>query len=98
MKTGPASAPPAPSSLSWALGALHRGAHPVTVTRTATGLIGAPLICDALTDTGHLDVAHRLLTQTACPSWVYPTGTDRQCAVRTRGSHRRDGDPLQTRS
>ncbi|MEV5518320.1 hypothetical protein AB0L50_36405 [Streptomyces flaveolus] len=79
-------------------GALHRGAHPVTVTRTATGFIGAPPICDALTDTGHLDVAHRLLTQTACPSWVYPTGTDRQCAVRTRGSHRRDGDPLQTRS
>ncbi|MFJ9200508.1 alpha-L-rhamnosidase-related protein [Streptomyces flaveolus] len=77
---------------------MHRGAPPVTVTRTATGFIGAPPICAALTDTGHLDVAHRLLAQTACPSWVYPTGTDRQCAVRTRGSHRRDGDPLQTRS
>ncbi|WP_281258525.1 family 78 glycoside hydrolase catalytic domain [Streptomyces phaeoluteigriseus] len=40
--------------------------------RIATGFVGTPLICDALTDTGHLDVAYRLLTQTACPSWLYP--------------------------
>lgn len=40
--------------------------------RIATGFVGTPLICDALTDTGHLDVAHRLLTQTECPSWLYP--------------------------
>ncbi|MFG2358299.1 family 78 glycoside hydrolase catalytic domain [Streptomyces sp. NPDC048521] len=41
-------------------------------TRIATGFVGTPLICDALTDTGHLGVAYRLLTQTGCPSWLYP--------------------------
>jgi len=40
--------------------------------RIATGFVGTPLICDALTATGHLDVAYRLLTQTECPSWLYP--------------------------
>lgn len=40
--------------------------------RIATGFVGTPLICDALTDTGHLDTAYRLLTQTQCPSWLYP--------------------------
>ncbi|MER6347900.1 family 78 glycoside hydrolase catalytic domain [Streptomyces sp. NPDC001595] len=40
--------------------------------RIATGFVGTPLICDALTDTGHLDIAYRLLTQTECPSWLYP--------------------------
>ncbi|MET8102719.1 family 78 glycoside hydrolase catalytic domain [Streptomyces sp. NPDC005236] len=39
--------------------------------RIATGFVGTPLICDALTDTGHLDTAYRLLTQTECPSWLY---------------------------
>ncbi|MFD3653254.1 family 78 glycoside hydrolase catalytic domain [Streptomyces sp. NPDC058620] len=39
--------------------------------RIATGFVGTPLICDALTETGHLDVAYRLLTQTECPSWLY---------------------------
>ncbi|MFE6888216.1 family 78 glycoside hydrolase catalytic domain [Streptomyces sp. NPDC057694] len=39
--------------------------------RMATGFVGTPLICDALTDAGHLDVAYRLLTQTECPSWLY---------------------------
>jgi alpha-L-rhamnosidase len=40
--------------------------------RTATGFVGTPLIMDALTGTGHLDVAYRLLRQTGCPSWLYP--------------------------
>lgn len=39
--------------------------------RIATGFVGTPLICDALTDTGHLGVAYQLLTQTECPSWLY---------------------------
>ncbi|WP_407916686.1 family 78 glycoside hydrolase catalytic domain [Kitasatospora sp. NE20-6] len=39
--------------------------------RIATGFVGTPLICDALAETGHLDVAYRLLTQTECPSWLY---------------------------
>ncbi|HEX5115418.1 MAG TPA: family 78 glycoside hydrolase catalytic domain [Pseudonocardiaceae bacterium] len=40
--------------------------------RIATGFVGTPLICDALTATGHVDVAYRLLMQTECPSWLYP--------------------------
>ncbi|GGV68883.1 alpha-L-rhamnosidase [Streptomyces longisporoflavus] len=39
--------------------------------KIATGFVGTPLICDALTDTGHIDAAYRLLTQTECPSWLY---------------------------
>ncbi|MDQ0238865.1 alpha-L-rhamnosidase [Arthrobacter bambusae] len=40
--------------------------------RIATGFVGTPLIADALTVTGHMDAAERLLTQTECPSWLYP--------------------------
>ncbi|MBT1165841.1 alpha-L-rhamnosidase [Bifidobacterium simiarum] len=38
----------------------------------ATGFIGTPLICDALTDAGYPQLAWRLLNQTECPSWLYP--------------------------
>jgi alpha-L-rhamnosidase len=38
----------------------------------ATGFVGTPLVCDALTATGHADVAYGLLTQEQCPSWLYP--------------------------
>jgi alpha-L-rhamnosidase len=37
-----------------------------------TGFVGTPVIADALTATGHLDTAARLLTQTQNPSWLYP--------------------------
>lgn len=40
--------------------------------RIGTGFVGTPLVADALTATGHLDAAERLLTQTDCPSWLYP--------------------------
>lgn len=40
--------------------------------RIATGFVGTPLLCDALTEAGHLETAYRLLTQTECPSWLYP--------------------------
>ncbi|WP_061962741.1 alpha-L-rhamnosidase [Demequina aurantiaca] len=40
--------------------------------RIRTGFVGTPLICDALTETGHRDVAYRLLLETECPSWLYP--------------------------
>lgn len=40
--------------------------------RIGTGFVGTPIVCDALTDTGHLDAATRLLTQTENPSWLYP--------------------------
>jgi alpha-L-rhamnosidase len=40
--------------------------------RIGTGFVGTPIICDALTRTGHVDIAYRLLLQTECPSWLYP--------------------------
>jgi beta-glucosidase-like glycosyl hydrolase len=39
--------------------------------RIATGFIGTPLICDALSANGHADVAYRLLFQADNPSWLY---------------------------
>jgi alpha-L-rhamnosidase len=39
--------------------------------RISTGFVGTPLVTDALTNSGHLDVAYRLLLQTGCPSWLY---------------------------
>jgi alpha-L-rhamnosidase len=40
--------------------------------RIGTGFVGTPLLCDALCETGHADVAYALLEQTECPSWLYP--------------------------
>ncbi len=40
--------------------------------RISTGFAGTPFITDALTQTGHVDDAYRLLLQTECPSWLYP--------------------------
>jgi alpha-L-rhamnosidase len=40
--------------------------------RISTGFAGTPFITDALTKTGHLDVAYSLLMQRECPSWLYP--------------------------
>ena len=48
-------------------GARGRNGHHI-----ATGFAGTPYICDALTSTGHLDDAYRLLLQRECPSWLYP--------------------------
>jgi alpha-L-rhamnosidase len=39
--------------------------------RIGTGFLGTPLVCDALVAAGAPDHAWRLLTQTACPSWLY---------------------------
>ena len=39
--------------------------------RISTGFVGTPIICEALTSTGHAATASRLLTQTECPSWLY---------------------------
>ncbi len=40
--------------------------------RIGTGFVGTPLVTDALSRTGHLREAGRMLTQTECPSWLYP--------------------------
>ena len=38
----------------------------------STGFAGTPLITDALSSTGHVDVAYDMLLQTKCPSFLYP--------------------------
>ena len=40
--------------------------------RISTGFAGTPYILDALSGTGHLETAGRLLLQRECPSWLYP--------------------------
>ena len=40
--------------------------------RIGTGFVGTPIVQDALTRTGHLETARRLLVQTESPSWLYP--------------------------
>ncbi|MEV0902404.1 family 78 glycoside hydrolase catalytic domain [Actinoplanes sp. NPDC049802] len=40
--------------------------------RIGTGFAGTPLVLDALTTTGHLEEAYRLLLEKNCPSWLYP--------------------------
>ncbi|QDP97101.1 Bacterial alpha-L-rhamnosidase [Microlunatus elymi] len=39
--------------------------------RISTGFVGTPLVSDALSGTGQLDTAYRLLLETECPSWLY---------------------------
>jgi alpha-L-rhamnosidase len=40
--------------------------------RISTGFAGTPYVADALSSTGHLDEAYRLLLETGCPSFLYP--------------------------
>jgi alpha-L-rhamnosidase len=40
--------------------------------RIGTGFVGTPFVAEALTSTGQDEAAMRLLTQTECPSWLYP--------------------------
>jgi alpha-L-rhamnosidase len=40
--------------------------------RIATGFVGTPLVTDALTTSGHADLAFRLVLEKGCPSWLYP--------------------------
>ncbi|HEX6288797.1 MAG TPA: glycoside hydrolase family 78 protein [Herpetosiphonaceae bacterium] len=56
---------------------LHAGARLAALVRDneyriSTGFVGTPLICDALCSVGETDAAFRLLTERACPSWLYP--------------------------
>jgi alpha-L-rhamnosidase len=50
-----------------ALAALVRDAD----GRVATGFLGTPLVLPALSATGHLDEAYRMLLRRAMPSWLY---------------------------
>ena len=38
----------------------------------STGFAGTPYILEALTQTGHLAEAYRMLLERSCPSWLYP--------------------------
>jgi alpha-L-rhamnosidase len=38
----------------------------------STGFAGTPFICEALTKSGHANVAYAMLLNTKCPSWLYP--------------------------
>ncbi|QOR71110.1 glycoside hydrolase family 78 protein [Ruania alkalisoli] len=40
--------------------------------RVSTGFAGTPYVTSALSSTGHLDAAYRLLLERECPSWLYP--------------------------
>ncbi|HEY9291759.1 MAG TPA: family 78 glycoside hydrolase catalytic domain [Microlunatus sp.] len=40
--------------------------------RVSTGFAGTPFVTWALSRTGHLDAAYRLLLEQECPSWLYP--------------------------
>ena len=40
--------------------------------RISTGFAGTPFVTDALTMTGFVDDAYRLLLERSCPSWLYP--------------------------
>lgn len=40
--------------------------------RISTGFVGTPLITHALSDTGHPQLAYRMLLESKCPSWLYP--------------------------
>ena len=40
--------------------------------RIQTGFAGTPYVLDAMSATGHLDEAYKLLVQTESPSWLYP--------------------------
>ncbi|MCF0135369.1 MAG: family 78 glycoside hydrolase catalytic domain [Lachnospiraceae bacterium] len=37
-----------------------------------TGFLSTPFLCRALSDTGHVETAYRLLLQDSCPGWLYP--------------------------
>lgn len=37
-----------------------------------TGFAGTPFVCEALAQTGHSDVAYKMLLNEECPSWLYP--------------------------
>ncbi|GAB3920672.1 alpha-L-rhamnosidase [Microlunatus endophyticus] len=40
--------------------------------RVSTGFAGTPFVCWALSETGHLDTAYKLLLEKENPSWLYP--------------------------
>lgn len=55
----------------------HAGRRLADLVRTAafrigTGFLGTPMVTDALTSAGEVDLAYRLMLERGCPSWLYP--------------------------
>jgi alpha-L-rhamnosidase len=55
----------------------HAGRRLADLVRTAafrigTGFLGTPVVTDALTSVGEIDLAYRLMLERGCPSWLYP--------------------------
>lgn len=53
------------------------GARLAQIVRAAefkigTGFAGTPFVCEALAQTGHVQVAYAMLLNQSCPSWLYP--------------------------
>lgn len=40
--------------------------------KVSTGFAGTPFVTWALSETGHVETAYRLLLEEGCPSWLYP--------------------------
>ncbi|PIG86868.1 hypothetical protein AARAC_009005 [Aspergillus arachidicola] len=56
---------------------VHAGNRLVELVRKnefkiGTGFAGTPYLCEALTLTGHIQVAYSMLLEKKCPSWLYP--------------------------
>ncbi|KAB8251145.1 bacterial alpha-L-rhamnosidase domain protein [Aspergillus flavus] len=56
---------------------VHAGNRLVELVRKnefkiGTGFAGTPYLCEALTLTGHVQVAYSMLLEKKCPSWLYP--------------------------
>lgn len=55
----------------------HAGARLAELIRynnfkVGTGFAGTPFVCEALYQTGHIDVAYGMTLCAECPSWLYP--------------------------
>jgi len=59
--------------------------------RIATGFVGTPLISQALSSTGSLDVAYRQLLERGCPSWLYTVDQGATTVWERWDSQREDG-------
>ena len=59
--------------------------------RMSTGFLGTPIILHVLSDNGHIDLAYKLLTQEAYPSWLYSVNHGATTIWEHWNSRREDG-------
>jgi alpha-L-rhamnosidase len=59
--------------------------------RIGTGFVGTPLVCDALSEAGNVDMAYRMLMERSCPSWLFPITMDATTIWERWDSLRPDG-------